>query len=84
MHRVDDASRARRTRSDGPCMVRLGDQRLLAEDVEFAPERPIDELRMSPWRRADIDEVQHLAGEQVINAFVPAAVRTCFQKSIAE
>src|SRR5689334_898766 len=50
--------------------------------MEARDQRPLDQRRMRARRRADIDEVELLAGEKVIDRRMPPAIGTGGQKGL--
>ena len=49
------------------CVLDARDQRLLAQHVKARVERPFDQRRMAARRRADIDEIELFAGQQIVD-----------------
>src|SRR5262249_46492254 len=72
---MDHPARLVRECGDAIQLVTADDERLLTEDVQAALERLTHQRTMARRRRADVDEVEAFAREQVPRRLVPARPR---------
>ena len=83
MHRVQDASSARGRPCHALCVLDPRDKRLFAEHVKARVERAFDQRRMTARRRADVDEIELFAGQEIVDGVIPPAIRTGGEKRLA-
>ena len=74
VNRMEDAPRARGGRREARSVVYAGDQGFLAQHMEPRVERASDDLRMVARRRADIDEIELFAHQEIVDRLEPPAV----------
>ena len=80
---MQDASIARGGLRHARCVLDSCDQRLLAEHVKAGVKRPLDQRGVAARGRANVDEIERFAGQQIIDGFMPPAIGTGGEKRLA-
>jgi hypothetical protein len=83
VNRVHHAPGGFRRPRDGHGLRRAGHQGFLAEDMKAGAQRALDQRGMAAGRRADVDEIEPLGGQQVFDALMAAPARAGGEEGLA-